>query len=114
MGAKYYTIAGRAYTDMLKTSTGKALTTISAELGYNATYLRKMALENNKIRIAVANQIEALYGIPISPYIVKEQKEEPKKDTDTIVTVGMEEFLQMIRIAIETFLREKSQLEKET
>lgn len=110
MALKFYNIMGQAYTDMLKTSTGKALTTISTELGFNETYLRKTAQEGNKIRIGVANQIEAIYGIPISPYIVPEYVPEPKTESEeqqNLVTVDLSELLEFIRHSVLKYMEAK-------
>ncbi len=105
MSAKYYEIMGQAYTDMLKTATGKALTCLSQELGYNETYLRKSVQEGNRIRIGVANQIEAIYGISVSPYIIQQPKQ--AEDSPVDVTVTLEEMMDVLRKAILVYLEEK-------
>ena len=81
MAQRFYKIMGRAYTDMLKLSTGKTLQQLSTQLGYGETYLKNVALEN-RIRVAVATQIELLYNVPISPYIVFEHSHELEDDKE--------------------------------
>ena len=78
MADRFYRINARAYTDALRQVAGKPLTHISKELGYADTYLGN-TITYGKIRACAAHQIEQMYKFPVSPYIIPEKKEEPKK-----------------------------------
>ena len=98
--AKMYTILGKAYIDTLTKTTGKHLNRLSEELGYSPTYLKNIGI-SGRIRVGIADLIEAKYGISVAPYIVTEKKEEPKIDTESC------EFRQMmdqIESAIMTYI----------
>lgn len=86
---KYYNILGRAYADMIQKTTNKPMTQISEELGYEKSYMKHI-IEKNRIRVGVANQIESVYGIPVSPYIIPEKKEEGEKKMDKLTTMAAE------------------------
>lgn len=111
--AKMYTILGKAYIDTLTKTTGKPLTRISEEMGYASTYLKNIGI-SGRIRVGIADLIEAKYGISVAPYIIPDGyivrkdgtgetifKEEPKIDTESC------EFRQMmdqIEAAIMTYI----------
>ena len=71
MAVKCYNILGTAYCDTLKKTTGKPLSALSEELGYSPTYLKNIGI-SGRIRIGVADLIEAKYWISVAPYIIPE------------------------------------------
>jgi len=105
---RYYTINGAAYTEMLMAVTGKTMSQISTELGYSPTYIKNVRAEG-KIRIAVANQIEITYGVPVCHYIEKE----PDKERNTeMITINVNELTDVIKDAILEYLHKKVEVER--
>ena len=107
---RFYTINGAAYTEMLMAVTNKTMSQISQELGYSPTYIKNVRAEG-KIRVAVANQIESAYGVPVCHYIEKEQPKEEKDSRETI-TVNVGELTDVIKDAILGYFQKKLEVEK--
>lgn len=66
-----FEIIGQAYTDTITKATGKSMRECSQMLGFSPTYLKNVRAEN-RIKASSAQLIEKVFGVSVSPYIVKE------------------------------------------
>lgn len=66
-----FEIIGQAYTDTITKATGKSLRECSQMLGFSPTYLKNVRADN-RIKASSAQLIEKVFGVSVSPYIVKE------------------------------------------
>ena len=101
---RFYTINGAAYTDMIVAVTQKHLNRISVEMGYSPTFLKNLRM-TNRVRIAVANQIEQMYGIPVTHFIMAEPVKEEKNVIPAQVVA--DELIERIRETIIAYFTEK-------
>lgn len=66
-----FDIIGQAYTDTICKATGKSMRECSQMLGFSPTYLKNVRADN-RIKASSAQLIEKVFGVSVSPYIVKE------------------------------------------
>lgn len=87
-----FDIIGQAYTDTICKATGKSMRECSQMLGFSPTYLKNVRAEN-RIKASSAQLIEKVFGVSVSPYIVKEPVVEETEggvvSTDDIVEVAV-------------------------
>ena len=104
--SRFYKINGAAYTDMIVAVTQKHLNKISVEMGYSPTFLKNLR-RDNRVRIAVANQIEQMYGIPVTHFIMAEPVREEKNTIPASVVA--DELMERIRETIIAYFTEKKE-----